>query len=86
MSTTIMTHRAQAALKFIIAYKKEHDGNSPTIREIGSAISVDSTSLVDYYLTALEQNGYIRRVGHGDDGRSRSIEVVGGSWRCNARI
>jgi SOS-response transcriptional repressor LexA len=61
---------------FIVAYKKEHDGNSPTSREIMDATYVSSTSVVHYHLYVLERDGKIiqnRRT-------SRSIEIVGGTW------
>jgi len=49
----------------------EKNSYSPSIRQIGESIGVKSTSLVDYYLNYLEQEGYIAR-----DGRvSRSIRV-----------
>lgn len=47
-------------------------GYSPSIREIGDAIDVKSTSLVDYYLNQLEEKEYITREGR----ISRSIRVL----------
>jgi repressor LexA len=47
-------------------------GYSPSIREIGDAINVKSTSLVDYYLNQLEEKGYISREGR----ISRSIRIL----------
>jgi repressor LexA len=47
-------------------------GYSPSIREIGDAIDVKSTSLVDYYLNQLEEKEYISREGR----ISRSIRVL----------
>ncbi|MFC1872319.1 transcriptional repressor LexA [Chloroflexota bacterium] len=46
-------------------------GYPPTIRDIQSACSVSSTSVVDYNLKVLEKNGYLRR--HRDI--SRGIEI-----------
>jgi SOS-response transcriptional repressor LexA len=67
---------------FIKAYKQDHDGNSPTIREIGEASGIASTSLVLFYLNKLEKQGLIRRpepeFGHRF---AATIEVVGGLWR-----
>jgi repressor LexA len=45
---------------------------SPSIREIGESIGVNSTSLVDYYLRQLEELDYIER----DDRVSRSIRIL----------
>ena len=58
-------------LTFLGEYQEKH-GYSPSIREIGKYIGVDSTSLVDYYLTQLADKGYIER----DNRVSRSIRVL----------
>ena len=58
-------------MKFLMDFQDQH-GYSPSIREIGKYISVESTSLVDYYLEQLCQEGFIER----DKRVSRSIRVV----------
>lgn len=58
-------------LKFLGKYQGDH-GYSPSIREIGKFIGVDSTSLVDYYLNQLAEKGYIER----DNRVSRSIRIL----------
>ena len=58
-------------MKFLTDFQEQH-GYSPSIREIGKHIGVDSTSLVDYYLDQLCQEGHIER----DKRVSRSIRVV----------
>src|SRR5512147_584166 len=58
-------------LKFLGDYQDRH-GYSPSIREIGKFIGVDSTSLVDYYLNQLSEKGFIER----DNRVSRSIRVL----------
>lgn len=58
-------------LQFLSEYQDKH-GYSPSIREIGKHIGVDSTSLVDYYLNQLADKGYIER----DNRVSRSIRVL----------
>ena len=63
--------------EFIVRYKKIHDGNSPTIREIGDMCGISSTSVVSFHLDMLVKDGLIRR----DDLLTRSIEVVGGKWK-----
>lgn len=55
-----LSERMYRILCFIADYKRAHS-YAPSIREIGAAISVDSTSLVDYYLKQLEEDGYITR-------------------------
>lgn len=58
-------------MRFLTDFQDQH-GYSPSIREIGKHISVDSTSLVDYYLEQLCQSGYIER----DKRVSRSIRIL----------
>lgn len=67
-----------AMLAFIIRYKRAHDGNSPTYREIMRAVGINSTSVVAYHLDHLEAAGLIERPQ--EVGNSRVIEVVGGQW------
>ena len=45
----------------------------PTVREIGQAVGLSSSSTVQNHLNALEQKGYIKR----DPTKSRTVEVVG---------
>jgi repressor LexA len=58
-----LSKRHQKILKFLYQFQ-EDNGYSPSIREIGESISVQSTSLVDYYLKQLEEMGYISREQH----------------------
>src|SRR3977135_2947275 len=44
----------------------------PTVREIGEAVGLSSSSTVQNHLNTLERKGYIRR----DPTKSRTIEVV----------
>jgi SOS-response transcriptional repressor LexA len=67
-------------LAFIIRHKREHDGNSPSFRQIMNACCVGSTSVVEYHLNRLEDKGFIRRVRTGKSGAATSIEVIGGKW------
>ncbi|MCX7976005.1 MAG: transcriptional repressor LexA [Bellilinea sp.] len=66
-----LSERHRKILEFLTRFQEEN-GYSPSIREIGDSINVKSTSLVDYYLTQLEQMGFISR----DDRVSRSIRVL----------
>jgi len=63
--------RPRKILKFLWEYQDKH-GYSPSIREIGKHINVESTSLVDYYLNQLEEKGFIDRT----DRVSRSIRIL----------
>ncbi len=58
-------------MRFLTDFQENH-GYSPSIREIGKHIGVDSTSLVDYYLEQLCQANYIER----DKRVSRSIRIL----------
>ena len=58
-----LSKRHQKILKFLSKFQEEN-GYSPSIREIGESINVQSTSLVDYYLKQLEEKGYISREQH----------------------
>jgi SOS-response transcriptional repressor LexA len=73
-----MERRLKKLMKFIVAYKITHDGNSPTNREMGAALNVRSTSLIKYYVDELANRSLIKTSG---EGSSRSIQVIGGSWR-----
>ncbi len=66
-----LSERHRKILEFLTRFQEEN-GYSPSIREIGDSINVKSTSLVDYYLTQLEQMGFISR----DNRVSRSIRVL----------
>ncbi|MGX7417708.1 transcriptional repressor LexA [Carnobacterium gallinarum] len=47
-------------------------GYPPTVREIGTAVSLSSTSTVHGHLSRLEKNGYIQR----DPSKPRAIELT----------
>lgn len=55
---------------FIHKYKLEHNGNSPTVREIVEGTATKSTSHVSSILYKLEMGGYITLLG------IRQIEMV----------
>jgi repressor LexA len=63
--------RHQKILDFLNSFQEKY-GYSPSIRQIGKNIGVDSTSLVDYYLKQLADMGLIDR----DQHVSRSIRVT----------
>ena len=63
-----LSERQQNVFNFIQTHIKVH-GYPPTVREIGEAIGVKSTSLVTYYLKQLEERGLITR----EASKSRAI-------------
>ena len=63
--------RHQKIMEFLSSFQDDN-GYSPSIREIGENIGVNSTSLVDYYLRQLVDKGYIER----NDHISRSIRIL----------
>ncbi len=64
--------RQQRILEFIESYLVEND-YPPTIREIGAAAEISSTSVVNYNLEKLEAMGYIER----NREVSRGLRLVG---------
>jgi SOS-response transcriptional repressor LexA len=64
-------------LDFIVEYKKTHNGNSPSNREICLGCGIPSTSTVNYYLLELQESGLIILPGKKV---CRSIEVIGWKW------
>ncbi|MBN2305070.1 MAG: helix-turn-helix transcriptional regulator [Anaerolineae bacterium] len=59
-------------LRYIIAFKRDHDGLTPTGREIAGEVSI-AESTVRYHLQRLQNDGAIRL-------SRRGITVVGGEW------
>ncbi|MCL4371228.1 MAG: transcriptional repressor LexA [Chloroflexi bacterium] len=66
-----MPLRRRSVLKFVRQHVDEK-GFPPSVREIGRAVGISSTSVVDFHLRALEAAGYIRRARD----ISRGIEVL----------
>ena len=66
-----LTDRQRRILEVLDAYYKQ-TGYPPSIREICKRANISSTSVANYYLTQLEEMGYIER-----DGRvSRGIRLI----------
>ena len=63
--------RQQQILEYLRDHAREH-AYPPTVREIGSAVGLSSSSTVQNHLNALESKGLIRR----DPSKSRTVEVV----------
>lgn len=72
MSSTRLSDRQRRIVEFIGDFLDEH-GYPPTVRDIGRAVGISSTSVVDYNLKRLEREGYLKRVRD----VSRGIELVG---------
>jgi len=66
-----LTDRQKAILKFIEKHVTQH-GFPPTIREIGEATSIASTSVVNYNLNKLMRLGYLTRTST----KSRGLKLV----------
>ncbi len=60
MSEKPLSKRQQNILQFTRGYMDEH-GRPPTIREIGKAVGINSTSVVNYNLGKLVEKGLIDR-------------------------
>jgi repressor LexA len=67
-----LTKRQQEIFDYIKRYAREH-GYPPTVRDIGKAIGLTSSSTVHAHLANLEKLGMLRR----DPTKPRAIEVLG---------
>ena len=56
----------------IINYMEKYDGKSPTLREIGDDVGIQSLGHISHHLKGLEEAYYIQRDSH----KSRSIKVL----------
>jgi hypothetical protein len=63
----------EQVFQYIVDYKRQHDGLSPTITAIAQALFMNRTT-ARYHLMMLEHDGRIRLVGR------RAIQVIGGAW------
>ena|SRR5215211_680564 len=66
-----LSGRQQQMLAFIRDFVDQH-GFPPSIRDIGAAVGISSTSVVDYNLRVLEREGYLRRTRE----VSRGLELI----------
>ena len=67
----VLSPKRQRLIDFIHRFLVDN-GYPPTIRDIQNGCGISSTSVVDYHLTILEKEGYIRR--HPEV--SRGIEIL----------
>jgi hypothetical protein len=70
-------HDLDFIFRFIVNYKREHDGNAPSYDEIMAACEISSKSMMSYYLNKLAKEG---RIKFGAKNSNRTIQVVGGHW------
>lgn len=66
-----LTPRQSAILDFIAGHVTAH-GYPPSMREVGEACGLDSSSSVAHQLRVLEDRGYLRR----DPNKSRALTVI----------
>lgn len=66
----VLTWRQRKVLQ-VIRESVQKRGYPPSMREIGEAVGLTSTSSVSYQLSTLQTKGYLRR----DAGRPRTVEV-----------
>jgi len=71
MNLDELTDRQRQIFDFIIE-KKRQVGYPPSVREIGTAVGLSSSSTVHSHLTALERKGLIRR----DPTKPRALEII----------
>ncbi len=74
--------RAGDVLREVVAYKRTHDGNAPSHREIAAVMELAYTSSIKGYLDALAETGYLAAAYATD----RHICVAGGVWRYSKDV
>jgi repressor LexA len=78
-ATSALTERQRTILNVIRA-SVTNRGYPPSIREIGDAVGLTSTSSVAHQLRTLERKGYLRR----DPNRPRAVDVRGANENVGA--
>lgn len=68
--------RALDVLAFVVRFKAEHCGDSPSLEEIAAGVGVVSRSTVFMHLQSLERHGLIVR----PRGDARRIGIPGAVW------
>jgi len=69
--SVILSERQQEILDFLTAFTAKN-GYPPSVRDIGAAVGLSSSSTVHSHLSALEDKGYIKR----DPSSARAISVI----------
>lgn len=81
MRNNLQKKGAEEVLKFIIEFQKEN-GYAPTMREIGDALGIKSSSTVCYIMKYLEREGYIKTIPN----KSRVIKILEEEWHGGKKI
>ena len=76
METGKSKHSLEETYAWIIQFKIDHDGNSPTLREVMQGCGMSSPAIAADWLERLEEANLIRL----NPGRARGIEIIGGAW------
>jgi len=80
-----LSERQRRILDFIAQFQQQHE-YPPTIREIGQAASISSTSVVDYNLRVLEREGHLHRDREVSRGLGLGVSVASRRARGAAHI
>ena len=78
MAKEKLSDRQESMLEFITSFLDEY-GYPPTIREIGRACNITSTSVVNYNLNKLEREGLLTRDREVSRGLRRSASFQSGA-------
>lgn len=81
MAKRKLSDRQRRMLDFILRFSEE-SGYPPSIREIGRAVDISSTSVVNYNLNRLVEEGYLDR----DQNVSRGIRLTDKLMRATAQL
>lgn len=73
-----LTNRQKDVLDYVKSYIA-NNGYPPAVREIGSALGLNSPATIQSHLTALESKGYIKKT----NSKYRSLEIVGNNEYLN---
>ncbi len=76
-----LTNRQKDVLDYIKSYVANH-GYPPAVREIGSALGLNSPATIQSHITALEAKGYIKKT----NSKYRSLEIIGNNEYLNDNV
>ncbi len=84
MSSSQRLHpTAEAVYRFIVRFKRQYAGESPTRREIGAGVGISTPSIVSHHLDMLERAGRIWRPKRG---KARMIAIPGSHWEFDELV
>lgn len=72
MGKTNIENKLNKVLDYITSYTEEY-GFPPSVREIGSALSIKSTATTYYYIEKLKDQGHLKKT----KAKNRALEVLG---------